>query len=294
MQRALDTDPKRRYKTATDLLENLIEAMEDDRWELADTRRADPRSRARDRRREHRRRDRGSARVARQRRGASHADAPEHGPARRAGRSRARARPACAANKTGGRLDALLADLDGSDHTNVTHVDDGPYRRDPISELIQLDPRKREAIVSSDARAVARRSGRLDAAAAAESRLRLRHAGEARRAQSSSSGARELRDEAAALAAIGDLDEGARRINSVGDQAAVAAMRLEEAAGRAERAAQKLETDLPKPKIERHARAPPIADPLPELDAPSMRVKSRMGGVLGILVILHRRSARST
>ena len=36
VQRALDTDPHRRYKTATDLLENLIEAMEDDRWELAE------------------------------------------------------------------------------------------------------------------------------------------------------------------------------------------------------------------------------------------------------------------
>src|ERR1043165_6574362 len=36
VQRALDTDITRRYRTASDLLENLLEAFEDDRWELAD------------------------------------------------------------------------------------------------------------------------------------------------------------------------------------------------------------------------------------------------------------------
>ncbi len=36
VQRALDTDPVRRYKTAGELLENLLEAFEDDHWELAD------------------------------------------------------------------------------------------------------------------------------------------------------------------------------------------------------------------------------------------------------------------
>ena len=36
VQRALDTDISRRYRSATDLLENLLEAFEDDRWELAD------------------------------------------------------------------------------------------------------------------------------------------------------------------------------------------------------------------------------------------------------------------
>ena len=36
VQRALDTDVSRRYKNATDLLDNLREAFEDDRWELAE------------------------------------------------------------------------------------------------------------------------------------------------------------------------------------------------------------------------------------------------------------------
>jgi serine/threonine protein kinase len=36
VQRALDTDLVRRYKHAGDLLENLVEALEDDRWEIAD------------------------------------------------------------------------------------------------------------------------------------------------------------------------------------------------------------------------------------------------------------------
>jgi len=73
-------------------------------------------------------------------------------------------------------------------------------------------------------------------------------------------------------------------MSGIGDQAAIATMKLEEAAARAERAAHKLESGAQK-KIEPR-RAPPIADPLPEIDAPSMRVKSRMGGVLGIIVVL--------
>src|SRR5262249_14218010 len=36
VQRSLDTDPERRYKTANDMLENLLEALEDDRWEIAE------------------------------------------------------------------------------------------------------------------------------------------------------------------------------------------------------------------------------------------------------------------
>jgi hypothetical protein len=36
VQRALDTDPSRRYKHAGDLAENLLEAFEDDGWELAE------------------------------------------------------------------------------------------------------------------------------------------------------------------------------------------------------------------------------------------------------------------
>ncbi|MEO8841423.1 MAG: protein kinase [Kofleriaceae bacterium] len=285
VQRALDTDPKRRYRTATDLLENLIEAMEDDRWELADKGELI--------------REAGLATADENIDDATEdllaslgSAAVQVTPTRpsmdlRAEQAIARqSSPGVRGDQSGGRLDALLADL-GSDHTNVTQIDDGPYRRDPISELISLDPRKREALVSStrvpslddpdDTTPLPppRRDSDYDLPAKRQPR-----------AQSSPMGGRpSSADEAAALAAISDIDEGARRINSVGDQAAVAAMRLEEAAGRAERAAQKLETHQSK-KLDKPRAAPPIADPLPELDAPSMRVKSRMGGVLGLLVIL--------
>ncbi|HEY0251474.1 MAG TPA: protein kinase, partial [Kofleriaceae bacterium] len=274
VQRALDTDPKRRYKTATDLLENFIEAMEDDRWELANR-----------------------TELVKEA-GLSHTDtniddatedllASLGSPAMQVTPTRPsmdlRAEQAVARQsspgvpQTGGRLDALLSDL-ASDHTNVTNLDDSPYRRDPISELISLDPRKREAIVQSSSRVPSLDDPDEDDAPAPSSRNP--------RAQSQPAMTRPpSSDEQAAFATIGELDEGARRINSVGDQAAIAAMKLEEAAARAERAAQKLETGqskaLAKPRV-----APPIADPLPELDAPSMRVKSRMGVVLGPILIL--------
>jgi serine/threonine protein kinase len=280
VQRALDTDPKRRYKTATDLLENLIEAMEDDRWELAD-----------------------KTELIREA-GLSAADqniddatedllaslgssAMQVTPTRpsmdlRAEQSISR-QSSPGVQQTGGRLDALLADLGGPDHTNVTQIDDEPYRRDPISELIALDPRKREAIVSSSR--VPSLDDPDDSTPLPPPQSLAEYDTGRRGGRAQSSGARaSSADEAAALAAIGDLDEGARRMSGIGDQAAIAAMKLEEAAARAERAAVKLETGGQK-KIEPR-RAPPIADPLPEIDAPSMRVKSRMGGVLGILVIL--------
>ena len=278
VQRALDTDPKRRYKTATDLLENLIEAMEDDRWELADKGELI--------------REAGLATADENIDDATEdllaslgSAAVQVTPTRPSMDLRAEqviARQSSPGVPTGaGRLDALLADL-GSDHTNVTQIDDGPYRRDPISELISLDPRKREALVSST-RVPSLDDPDDETPLPPPSRDSDYDAPKGRRAQSSSSRASST-DEAAALNAISDIDEGARRINSVGDQAAVAAMRLEEAAGRAERAAQKLETNQQSKKIPK--AAPPIADPLLEFDAPTMRVKSRMGGVLGVIVIL--------
>src|SRR5262249_58215754 len=36
VQRALDTELARRYRNASDLFENLLEAFEDDRWEVAE------------------------------------------------------------------------------------------------------------------------------------------------------------------------------------------------------------------------------------------------------------------
>ena len=285
VQRALDTDPKRRYKTATDLLENLIEAMEDDRWELAD-----------------------KTELIREA-GLSAADAniddatedllaslgssamqvtptrpsmdlrAEQAISRQSSPGRG-SEPGM--SQTGGRLDALLADLGGPDHTNVTQIDDEPYRRDPISELIALDPRKREAIVSSTR--VPSLDDPDDTTPLPPPQPHADYDTGRRGGRAQSSSRATSTDEAAALAAIGDLDEGARRMSGIGDQAAIAAMKLEEAAARAERAAVKLETGGQK-KIEVR-RAPAIADPLPEIDAPSMRVKSRMGGVLGVIVIL--------
>lgn len=275
VQRALDTDPKRRYKTATDLLENFIEAMEDDRWELA---------------------DRGELikEAGLSQTDTNIDDATEDllaslgSPAMQVTPTRPsmdlRAEQAVArqtspgAPQTGGRLDALLTDL-ASDHTNVTNLDDTPYRgRDPISELISLDPRKREAIVQSPTR-VPSLDDPDDEDDAPPARPQRAQSQPAMTRPSSS-------DEAAAFAAIGDLDEGARRINSVGDQAAIAAMKLEEAAARAERAAQKLETGqskaVAKPKS---VPAVVLPDPMPEVDASQMRVKSRAGMVLGVLVL---------
>jgi serine/threonine protein kinase len=292
VQRALDTDPKRRYKTATDLLENLIEAMEDDRWELADKTELvrEAGLSAADQNIDDATEDllaslgssamqvtptrpsmdlRAEQAISRQGYpGAGSESRPLHlGPG---------------VHHTTGRLDALLADLGGPDHTNVTQLDDEPYRRDPISELIALDPRKREAIVSSTR--VPSLDDPDDATPLPPPQPHADYDTGRRGGRAQSTPRAGSTDEAAALAAIGDLDEGARRMSGIGDQAAIAAMKLEEAAERAERAAVKLETGGQK-KLEPR-RAPPIADPLPEIDAPSMRVKSRMGGVLGVIVIL--------
>ncbi len=276
VQRALDTDPKRRYKTATDLLENLIEAMEDDRWELAD--------------KDELIQEAGLSQVDENIDDATEdllaslgSAAVQVTPQRvsmdlRAEQAALRqSSPAVQQHQTGGRLDALLADL-GSDHTSVNVPDDDdPYRRDPISELISLDPRKREALVSSTR--VPSLDDPDDDPPPAEPPPRR-----SPRAQSSPVGLRPgSSDEAAALAAIGDLDDGVRRVANAGDQAEVAAKKLEEAAARAERAAHSLETG------QSNKLARPVAAQAPdlhvELDAPSMRVKSRMGGVLGVLVI---------
>jgi hypothetical protein len=118
VQRALDTDRTRRYQSAVDLLENLLEAFEDDRWELA---------------------DRGAIiRAA----GLSSSDtsvddATEDLLASLALPAAVTQTPARApAPSTNARLDALLADLDEPQ----TEVDPRPH------ELIQPEPRKREAV----------------------------------------------------------------------------------------------------------------------------------------------------
>jgi serine/threonine protein kinase len=287
VQRALDTDPNRRYKSATDLLENLIEAMEDDRWELAD--------------RDELIKEAGLSQTDENIDDATEdllaslgSAAVQVTPQRvsmdlRAEQAALRqSSPGAHQQQTAGRLDALLAEL-GTEHTKVTEVpDDEPYRRDPISELISLDPRRREALMQS-----ATRVPSLDDPDEEDSTPLPPPARDSeydapprrsRRAQSSPTVLRPgSSDEAAALAAIGELDDGVRRVSNAGDQASIAAQKLEEAAARAERAAQKLETG----QLKQSSRsvAAPVPELLVELDAPSMRVRSRMGGVLGVLVI---------
>ncbi|HEY1558360.1 MAG TPA: protein kinase [Kofleriaceae bacterium] len=269
VQRALDTDPTRRYKTAADLLENLTEALEDDRWDLA---------------------ERGELiREAGLSRSDSNIDdATEDLLASLGSPTGVQLQPIRATDErgdrspavSGNRLDALLADLD--DSTGLTHVDEAPskFRRDPISDIIKADPRRKEAIVSS-ARVPSLDDPDDDETplpppSTRDSNLDMTHAapiGSGRRP--SSHGVRAASaDEHAALAAIGDLDEGAKRVNT-------AAAKLEEAAQRAERAAKRAETNNQPP-----ARAMPIADPIADLDVKTPSLKSPVKSAIGALVLL--------
>ena len=148
----------------TDLLENLLEAMEDDRWELADRGELIKEAGLSRDRHEHRRRDRGSARVARQaRRRAGHAT-PSGDLARR---GHARTRDTGATGST--RCSPISATTTGHDAGRRAAVD-VPARSDqrhhpPRSAQARGDRVER-------ARAVARRSRRRDAAAAADAATR--------------------------------------------------------------------------------------------------------------------------
>jgi serine/threonine protein kinase len=262
VQRALDTDVGRRYKSASDLLENLLEAMEDDRWELAE--------------RGELIREAGLSATDENIDDATEdllASLGSGGPVQVSPiRPSLDLRAEAAAMKkqvtpTGGRLDALLAEI--GDDTGMTHVDAEPpaaFRRDPISDVIRrshrvpslddpdddhtpLPPPQRDSIL--DVQPV-RRSGSAD--------------------------------EHAALAAIDSLDEGAKRVSTAAEQAAAAAAKLEEAAARAERAAKRAESE-PRAPASRPIVMPDIADlPAPKLTSP---VKSAIGvvlvlGVLGV------------
>ena len=116
-------------------------------------------------RRQHRRRDRGPARVARRvERCRSTADPAERRHPRRRGRRAHTKTP------TGGepaRRAARRSRRQGGAHRRRRHA--APFKRDPISELIQLeDPRKREAIVAGSS--APRRRHRRSTDAAAERR----------------------------------------------------------------------------------------------------------------------------
>ena len=137
VQRALDTDVSRRYKSASDLLENLLEAMEDDRWELAE--------------RGELIREAGLSATDENIDDATEdllASLGTGGPVQVSPlRPSLDLRAEAAAMKkqvtpTGGRLDALLAEI--GDDTGMTHVDAEPpsaFRRDPISDVIRSSRR---------------------------------------------------------------------------------------------------------------------------------------------------------
>jgi serine/threonine protein kinase len=278
VQRALDTDAKRRYRTATDLLENLIEALEDDRWELADRQELVKEAGLLagetnlDDATEDLLASLGSAAVS----------VTPTRPSMDMRAAAVAARQKSPGQNTGARLDDLLADL-GDDHTGVEAT---PFQRDPVSELISLDPRKREVIVS------ATRVPSLDdpdddtplpppqpEADDSGGVLRRRSNAPTQRAKShvgSAIGSPGAADEAAALAAIGELDEGARRVSTAAEQAAAAAKKLEQAADRAEQASKRV---APSKKIAR-PMAPIVTD-----DLPPPKLKSPLRGVIGTIVI---------
>lgn len=291
VQRALDTDLVRRYKSASDLLENLLEAFEDDRWEIA---------------------DRGEIIRAAglSQTGGNIDDATEDllaslgssavqvTPMRPSTDVRAEVaavvrRPQTPTSEN--RLDALLADLDDPrEHTAVEEL--APFKHDPISELIHMDPRKREAIVQ------VKRVPSLDdpddpdeapppPEPAAEPARRPARASGAMRAQQPPARSA-TRDEVAAMDALLELDDPVRRVSSAAEQATVAAVKLEEAAKRAEAAAARVdvnaepETKIARPSARRVVAKPVIAEEIPPFDVPPPRLRSRAFGVVLMLVLV--------
>ena len=261
VQRALDTDVARRYRTAKDLLENLVEALEDDRWELA---------------------DKGEIiKAAGLASTDSNVDEATEDLLASLGSASSKSgmqvtapiRPSVdlRAEMTGNKksIDALLQDLD--DHTGMTKVDDVPFKRDPISELIQRDPRKKEAIVQVKARVPS-----LDDPDDVDDQTPLPpprppsddDIGKRRRASSPTAAALKPRstshDESAALDALSGLDEPVRRLSTAAD-------RMERAASRAEAAVDKVES---RPRAVVKAPAKPIVDPIQMDDLPAVSLKS--------------------
>ena len=282
VNRALDTDVTRRYKHASDLLENLIEAFEDDRWDIA---------------------DRGEVIKAA---GLSQADtnnideatedllaslgnnAVQVTPTRPSIDLRAEqsaARHSRTPTTGTGKLDALLADLD--DAREHTHVTDMAFKRDPISELIQLDPRKREAIVQ-----VKPRVPSLDdpdemtplPPPSRDSDEDVR--GIAIRPNT--------HDEDRAISALAGLDEPVRRISTASEAASAAADKLEAAAKRAEQAADRVDhheraesakSRTTGPKLVGQARTN-LAEMPDFTEQPTPRLKSRALGIISMLVLI--------
>jgi serine/threonine protein kinase len=256
VQRALDTDATRRYRTAADMLENLLEALEDDRWELADRGeliREAGLSQSDDNIDDATEDLLASLGKSNLSVTAPRASSPrDSDPALRSGR----------ASSEGGGLDALIANL--GDDTGMTTIDTAPKRRDPISDIIRKNPRSNEAIVQS-ARVPSLDDPDEDDAPPPSAPPRRRSEPAIRSGTS---------DEAAAFAAIGDLEGAGHRMTSAAEQATAAAAKLEQAAAKLERAAK------PAPV------ARPIVDPIAIEDAPPVRLKSPLRSAFGALIVL--------
>jgi serine/threonine protein kinase len=267
VQRALDTDASRRYKTAADMLENLLEALEDDRWELAE--------------RGELIKEAGLSATDENIDDATEdllASLGKSGMQVTAARSEPKDEPPRRPSSDGTGLDALIGQL--GDDTGMTKVDDVPRRRDPISDIIRKDPRRGEAIVSS---------ARVPSLDDDDSVPPMRAPAPGVRTSTESHDMRaKSADEAAALAAIGDLDEPARRMSSAAEQATAAAAKLEEAAARAERAARAHSEPVAERPSQRSSPriAPPIVDPIQMTDVPAPRLKSPLRSAFGALVLL--------
>ncbi|MDQ3338947.1 MAG: protein kinase [Myxococcota bacterium] len=288
VQRALDTDVSRRYKNATDLLENLLEAFEDDRWEIA---------------------ERGEVIKAA---GLSSTDtniddatedllaslgpslgAVQASPIRPSMDIRAAALAAQHQRTPTGtgpnKLEALLADLDDSkEHTAVEDMD--RFKRDPISELIQVDPRRREAIVQMKPRVPSLDDEDEDHTPLPPPQRPSSPSNFTHRANTPRPN---TRDESAAMDALLELDGPVKRVESAADQASAAAEKLELAAQRAERAAARVETN----NDEALRRSAPMVAAVPRPvkpifdqpvidDLPTPRLKSRAFGVVLTLAVI--------
>lgn len=279
VQRALDTDITRRYRTASDLLENLLEAFEDDRWEIADRE------------------------EVIQAAGLSQTDsnvdeatedllaslgskpgAVQVTPIRPAMDLRAAASAAHHSQTgTSNRLDALLADLD--DTRDHTAVEDRPFVRDPISEVIQTHPRRSEAIVQIRARVPS-----LDDPDDYDDHTPLPPP--VRESDYDLMRPRQRTgDEAAAMSALAGLDEPVRKVTSAADQATHAAEQATQAADKLEQAARRVEAAAEVTVRRSEPRPiPPPARPLADIpmmeELPPVRLKSRALGVVSLLVVI--------
>ncbi|HEY4177499.1 MAG TPA: protein kinase [Kofleriaceae bacterium] len=280
VMRALDTDVGRRYRNASELLENLVEAFEDDRWEIAERgeiikaaglSKTDENI---DDATEDLLASLGSNAVnVAPTRPSAEARAAEH--ARAQSQSTNASLVGGKSPGTGGRLDALLADLD--DSREMTAVDDMGFgntssaRRDPISELISMDPRKREAIVQ--ARSIGRVPS-LDDPDEDDNDTPLPAP-----APDLSGGQAELE----AFDAISELDEPQTK----GATPSTTKRPASEPAGRrkASEPAPKRKPSEPEIATPRPVARTPIAE-TPDFDVPPPRIKSRVPGIIGLVLAI--------